>query len=45
MMIWIDLQLILAIHDRQIAEHGGGAGIRDAGLLESALAHPIHMAS
>ena len=45
MMIWIDLQLILAIHDRQIAEHGGGAGIRDAGLLESALAHPIHLAS
>ena len=45
MMIWIDLQLILAIHDRQIAEHGGGAGIRDAGLLESALARPIHQAS
>lgn len=45
MMIWIDLQLILAIHDRQIAEHGGGAGIRDAGLLESALARPIHPAS
>ena len=45
MMIWIDLQLILAIHDRQLSEHGGGAGIRDAGLLESALELPIHLAS
>ena len=30
----------LAIHDRQLAVHGGGAGVRDPGLLESALARP-----
>jgi death-on-curing protein len=32
--------LILAIHDEQLAEHGGGTGVRDDGLLESALARP-----
>lgn len=39
-MIWIDLALALAIHDRQVAEHGGASGVRDANLLESALARP-----
>src|SRR3546814_17725265 len=39
---WIAKDVILAVHDRQLAEHGGGSGIRDAGLLESALARPIH---
>jgi len=38
--IWIDLEVVLAIHDEQIAEHGGQAGVRDRGLLESALARP-----
>ena len=38
MIIWLEKALALAIHDRQIAEHGGSAGIRDEGLLESALA-------
>lgn len=38
--IWIDLELVEAIHERQIAEHGGGSGIRDKGMLESALAKP-----
>jgi death-on-curing protein len=37
---WIGKALALAIHDRQIAEHGGSAGVRDEGLLESALAKP-----
>ena len=37
---WIDLPVVLAIHDEQLAEHGGQAGVRDAGLLESALARP-----
>ena len=32
----------LAVHDRQLAEHGGGAGIRDEALLESALARPVN---
>ncbi|MDE2196026.1 MAG: Fic family protein [Gammaproteobacteria bacterium] len=32
--------MVLAIHDRQLAEHGGSAGVRDQTLLESALARP-----
>jgi len=38
--VWIELELVEAIHERQIAEHGGGSGIRDTGMLESALARP-----
>ncbi|MEZ5832753.1 MAG: type II toxin-antitoxin system death-on-curing family toxin [Dongiaceae bacterium] len=37
---WLSKALILAIHDEQLAEHGGGVGVRDDGLLESALARP-----
>jgi death-on-curing protein len=37
---WIDARLIHAVHDEQLAEHGGGAGLRDANMLESALARP-----
>ena len=40
MIIWISRTLALAIHDRQLAEHGGGSGVRDDGLLDSALARP-----
>jgi death-on-curing protein len=40
MILWIDRTLALAIHERQMAEHGGGTGVRDEGLLESALAKP-----
>ena len=39
-MEWIDKTLVLAIHDRQLAEHGGSSGLRDERLLESALARP-----
>lgn len=42
---WIGLPVILAIHDRQIAEHGGLAGLRDSGALESALARPLNLAN
>lgn len=38
--VWLDATDALAIHDRQLAEHGGGSGVRDSGLLESALARP-----
>jgi len=38
MVVWLEKALVLAIHDRQLAEHGGSAGVRDEGLLESALA-------
>lgn len=40
MITWISRTLALAIHDRQLAEHGGGIGVRDEGLLKSALARP-----
>ena len=42
--VWLDAQVILAVHDEQLAEHGGGSGLRDAGLFESALARPLHLA-
>ncbi len=45
MTVWLSPQLILAIHDEQLAEHGGSTGLRDAGLLDSALARPLNRAS
>ncbi len=39
---WLDARDANAIHDRQLAEHGGGVGVRDSGLLDSALARPIN---
>ncbi len=44
MTIWLDRKLVLAIHDLQLAEHGGGVGLRDPGLLDSALARPMNHA-
>jgi death-on-curing protein len=41
--IWIDARLAEAVHERQLAEHGGSSGIRDVGMLESALARPINL--
>ncbi|MGP1281651.1 MAG: type II toxin-antitoxin system death-on-curing family toxin [Parasphingopyxis sp.] len=38
--IWVHEEVALAVHDRQLAEHGGGTGTRDRGGLESALARP-----
>jgi death on curing protein len=38
--IWIEDTLVLMIHDRQLAEHGGAEGLRDESLLHSALARP-----
>lgn len=37
---WLGVEAVLVMHEEQIAEHGGAAGIRDRGLLESALARP-----
>ena len=37
---WITPDVALAIHEEQVAEHGGVEGVRDGGLLESALARP-----
>lgn len=43
MIVWIDRDLVLAIHNRQLAEHGGATGVRDEGLLQSALARHEQM--
>lgn len=43
--VWVDAGVALAIHDEQLAEHGGGTGVRDARLLESALARPLNLAA
>jgi death-on-curing protein len=42
--VWISRTLALAIHDEQLAQHGGALGIRDEGLLERALARPLNLA-
>lgn len=42
MIIWIEKPLAIAIHERQLAEHGGSSGVRDESLLDSALARPQH---
>ncbi len=44
MTVWLSRELILAIHDEQLAEHGGSTGLRDSGLLDSALARPLNRA-
>jgi death on curing protein len=41
--IWVSDNVVLAIHEAQLAEHGGIAGIRDEGLLASALARPRNL--
>jgi len=40
--IWLSRDLILAIHDEQLAEHGGSVGLRDPGLLDSTLTRPLN---
>ena len=42
---WVQQSVVFAIHDRQLAEHGGMDGIRDRGMIESALARPVNLAS
>jgi len=39
---WIEESVVWAVHEAQLAEHGGSAGVRDAGLLASALARPLN---
>jgi len=43
--VWIERSVILAAHEEQLADHGGSPGIRDAGLLDSALARPLNRAA
>ena len=42
---WLREDVVVAMHSEQIAEHGGRTGIRDAGLLSSALARPQNQAA
>jgi death on curing protein len=42
---WLDREIILAIHEEQLAQHGGGTGIRDATLMDSALGRPQNLAA
>ncbi len=43
--LWVSKELVLAIHDELLAEHGGATGLRDEGLLDSALARPENLFS
>jgi len=42
---WIDRRALELLHGESLAEHGGAAGLRDEGLLESALARPLNLAA
>jgi death-on-curing protein len=42
---WIDLRAIMLLHAESLAEHGGPEGLRDEGLLESALARPLNISA
>lgn len=41
---WLNRSVLIAIHDAQLAEHGGGSGIRDEALFDSALSRPLNLA-
>ena len=43
--VWIDRRALELLHGESLREHGGAAGLRDEGLLESALARPVNLAS
>ena len=43
--LWVTAEVAAAVHAEQIAEHGGGEGVRDPGLLASALARPQNLAA
>ncbi len=42
---WVNAEIVHAVHDRQLAEHGGRDGLRDAGVVDSALARPKNLAA
>lgn len=39
---WLSEEIVMAIHDEQLVIHGGGAGLRDQGMLQSALERPLN---
>jgi death-on-curing protein len=42
-LVWIEESVVLALHEEHLAEHGGTVGIRDRGLLQSALSRPQNL--
>jgi death-on-curing protein len=42
---WIDKRALLALHSESLAQHGGAPGLRDEGLLESALSRPLNLSA
>ena len=44
-IVWVELSVVLALHEEHLDEHGGAVSIRDRGLLESALFRPHNLAS
>ena len=42
---WLPREVLIAVHEEQLAEHGGAAGVRDEGLFDSALARPQQLAN
>ncbi len=42
---WVERDVVYTIHERQLAEHGGADGVRDAGVIESALARAQNLAT
>lgn len=43
--VWVPLRAVIVIHDRQIARHGGAAGLRDMALLEMGCARAMNLAA
>lgn len=41
--VWLNAQVLRAVHEEQLAEHGGGSGVRDEGLFESAVNRPLNL--
>lgn len=42
---WVDRRVLLLLHEESLAEHGGAPGVRDEGLLDSALSRPMNLAA
>lgn len=43
--VWMRKDAVLAVHQEQLIEHGGGDGVRDDGMLGRALARPLNLAA
>ena len=41
--VWVSKEALVLLHDESLSEHGGRAGLRDAGLLDSALNRPLNL--